>query len=98
MKKEGVSSMTKRIAAFLFLAACAMLPATARAANTCNTFISFDYPTASPFTIPGDTVRIRLTVGSGTINGGTEVNINRVRMDLDCDADSPLAMNCHLGE
>ena len=81
MKNKGVSSMTKRTTAFLLVVACALLPTAARAASTCNTFISFDYPTAAPFTVVDEIVRIRLTLGSGPINGGTEVNVNRMRFD-----------------
>ncbi len=94
MKKDGVSSMTTRTVAFLLLAASALLPTTARAASTCNTFISLDYPTAAQFTILDEIVRIRLVLGSGSINGGTEVDIKRVRFELDCNADDPLALNC----
>ena len=41
----------------------------------------------------GDTVRIVLTIGASTIQGGTTLTINRVRFNLDCN-NSNLGLNC----
>jgi parallel beta-helix repeat protein len=90
--------MSKRCGAFLLTMAstflCTGLPAPARAANTCNSFISFDYPTAGNFTLPGETLRVRLTLSAGQIQGGTLIDISRLRFDLDCNSGSPLALGC----
>ena len=87
-----------RSVGFLTLAALAVVCAAGRtpvhAASTCNTFIAFDYPTAANFTVPGETVRVQLTVGSGSIIGGTQVQMNRIRFDLDCNSGNPLALGC----
>jgi hypothetical protein len=73
-----------------------LAPQAAHAA-TCNTFISFDYPTAPPppgVNSVGETLRVSLTLGSGMIGGGSEVALNRVRFELDCNADSALGLGC----
>jgi hypothetical protein len=43
---------------------------------------------------PGDVVRVRLALGAGPINGGTQVTINKIRFDMDCNADDPLGIGC----
>jgi parallel beta-helix repeat protein len=80
--------------ALLAVAAVAGGPPTARAANTCNAFLEIGYGAMQPFSLPGDTVRVAITLGSGSVQGGSQVVVNRVRFDLDCDADSPLGLNC----
>ena len=69
-------------------------PGAARAQNTCNTFISFAYIAGQPFQEVGDTVRVALTIGAGAISGGTNVTINRLRFELDCDSGGVLGLNC----
>jgi hypothetical protein len=64
------------------------------AQSTCNAFISISYVSGPAFAVQGDIVRVRLTLGSGGIQNGTLVNINRVRFDLDCSADGPLGTGC----
>jgi hypothetical protein len=66
----------------------------ARAQSTCNAFISIAYVSGPAFAVQNDIVRIRLTLGSGPIQGGTKGSINRVRFDLDCSADGPLGTGC----
>src|SRR5262245_59040278 len=83
---------TRALVALGFLLACA--PSTARAANTCNGLLTIDYVGGPDFAIPGDIIRVRLTLGSGSIQGGTKLNINRLRFDLDCNANFALGLPC----
>ena len=74
--------------------AMVVFAARALAANTCGGFLSVDYSAAHEFSLPGDVVRVRLTFGAGSINGGTKLTVNRVRFDLDCDSTAPLGIGC----
>jgi hypothetical protein len=76
------------------LLASAILPTAAHAANTCNAFIAIDYASSQVFSDVGDTLMVTLTVGAGSVGGGTQATINRVRFELDCDAGSPLGLGC----
>ena len=78
----------------LALAVAAAAPGVARAVNTCNGLITIDYVTGPNFVIPGDVVRVRLTLGTGSIQGGTKLTVNRVRFDLDCNSGFPLVTPC----
>src|SRR5438876_10951773 len=68
-------------------------PAVAGAA-TCNGLITIDYVGGPAFALPGDTVRVRLTLGTGSIQDGTLLTLDRVRFDLDCNSDSTLGNLC----
>src|SRR5215470_16988054 len=64
-------------------------------ANTCNGLFTIDYVPPSPnFPVPGDIVRVRLTLGTGSVVGGTELTINRLRFDLDCNDMFALGVPC----
>ncbi len=76
------------------LALAAALPTGAQAAKTCNGFIDIDYVGAPPVTNIGDTVRLKLSFGTGTIQGGTKLTINSFRLGLDCNANFPLTPPC----
>src|SRR5262245_28833744 len=65
----------------------------APAANTCNGVSELSYPTAPNFSAIGDTVHIKIQLGAGGIEGGTQLSISRVKFNLDCDA-SNLGINC----
>src|SRR5438093_397903 len=81
-------SQGKRLLVFglLAIAAIAAAPAVVRAANTCNGLITIDYVGGPDFALPGDVVRVKLTLGTGSITGGSKLNVNRLRFDLDCDS------------
>src|SRR6266849_5220567 len=71
------------------VAASAALPTPARAVtSTCNTFIAIGLNT--PFNVMkvNDVATVSLTLGTGAIQNGTKVTINRVRYELDCVAPS----------
>jgi hypothetical protein len=78
----------------LVLALAAVLPPAARAANTCNGFINIDYIGAPPVTPIGDTVRMRLSFGTGSILGGTKLTIESFQLNLDCNDNFPLTPPC----
>src|SRR5262245_25697722 len=61
---------------------------------TCNGLVAIDYVSGPNFAVPGDTLRVRLSLGTASIAGGTNVAIQKLRFDLDCDADNPLALPC----
>ena len=77
----------------LFVASMA-LPRTAAAVNTCNGLFSIDYVSGPAFAIPGDILRVRLTIGTASIQGGTQMSVNRVRFDLDCNDNFALGVPC----
>jgi len=70
-----------------------LAPAVAGAA-TCNGLITIDYVGGPAFALPGDTVRVRLTLGTGSIQDGTLLTLDRLRFDLDCNSDSTLGIPC----
>ena len=79
------------------LAAGALLlfvPGMAPAQLTCNGLVSISYPTGPNFSVPGDTRRVRLTLGTGTISGGTQLSIQQLRFELDCNGNFPLTSPC----
>jgi hypothetical protein len=81
MKSGRVLSTLAGVALFVVSLA---LPRTAAAVNTCNGLFTIDYVAGPNFALPGDTLRVRLTFGTGSITGGTHLTMNRVRFDLDC--------------
>jgi hypothetical protein len=76
------------------LACLLVLPGMARAQNTCNGIISFAYTAAQPYQLPGDIVRVGLTLGAGAIQGGTSMTVNRLRFELDCNSNFALGIPC----
>jgi len=78
----------------LAIAVSAAAPGVAHAVNTCNGLITIDYVGGPDFALPGDVVRVKLTLGTGSIQGGTKLNVNRLRFDLDCDSNFTLGIPC----
>ena len=78
----------------LAIAVSAAAPGVAHAVNTCNGLITIDYVAGPDFALPGDVVRVKLTLGTGSIQGGTKLNVNRLRFDLDCDSNFTLGIPC----
>ena len=64
-------------------------PAIARAALSCHAFIEMDYVGHT-----ANVVRVKISVGAGAILGGTEVTMDEIRFDLDCDSTQPLLPPC----
>src|SRR5262245_25793227 len=83
-------------AAVLTAALAVVVAGLARQANaqaTCNTFIAIGV--APPGVVDvGGTKTITLDVGAGAIQGGTQVTINRLKYDLDCDGNLALGIPC----
>src|SRR5438093_257155 len=80
-------------AASMIVGVVGFAPAVAHGA-TCNGLFTIDYVGGPSFALPGDTVRVRLTLGTGSIQGGTELTVNRLRFYLDCNSDLGLAVPC----
>ncbi len=76
------------------LALAAMLPPAVSANDTCNGFINIDYVGAPPVTNIGDIVRVRVSLGTGSIQGGTKLTVDSMRFFLDCNANFPLTPPC----
>src|SRR5262245_64825069 len=76
------------------LALATLLPIAAWANDTCNGFINFDYVGAPPVTPIGEVTRVRATLGTGSIQGGTKLTINSMQFNLDCNANFPLTPPC----
>src|SRR5438105_10367515 len=79
------------IAGMLALLAGVLLARPAAALNTCNGVIQFEYVSGANFPQPvppgmsgDDVIRVRLHLGAGIINGGTQLTLNQVNFDLDC--------------
>ncbi len=81
------------LAATLFVFSAALVTPSS-AAETCNGQGTIAYVSGSPFLVLGDTVRVRLTIGSGSIQGGTQITINRTRFELDCNVDFGMGVPC----
>src|SRR5262245_23919017 len=72
-----------------------LVPGLARSQQlTCNGLVAIDYVSGPNFAVVGDTLRVRLSLGTASIAGGTQVAIQKLRFDLDCDADNPLSLPC----
>jgi len=54
------------------------------AQNTCNGLLSIDYTTVQQPNVVGSIDRVNLTIGVGTINGGTTLNVSQIAFWLDC--------------
>jgi hypothetical protein len=86
--------METRLRSGLIGLVLAALPGAAPAADTCNGFLEISY-VGSPAEINiGDTVRMRLRVGTGTIENGTKLTTESLALNLDCDANFPLLPPC----
>src|SRR5881296_4528006 len=103
MRVHGKGSMSKPASAgpaagarvwLLAIAVIAAAPGVAHAVNTCNGLITIDYVAGPDFALPGDVVRVKLTLGTGSIQGGTKLNVNRLRFDLDCNSNFTLGIPC----
>jgi hypothetical protein len=68
------------------------LPGAAEA-QTCNAQLAIAVNPGGP-TDFGDLRTVTLTMGAGGIVGGTQLTINAVQYNLDCDDDSPLVLPC----
>jgi hypothetical protein len=69
----------------LVVAAMATVPrVTLAAQSTCNAQLGIDYVSGPNFPNPGDIVRVRLTIGTASIQNGTTFTLSRIRFDLDC--------------
>src|SRR5206468_10717885 len=89
---EG-SPMTRMIGIVLAALVFAVPPPT-RAVNTCNSLFTVDYVSGPQFANPGDILRVRLSLGAGSVQGGTAVTYHKVRFHLDCNDNFPMVPPC----
>src|SRR5579862_2821726 len=72
-------------------------PSPARA-NSCNGFVFMDLITGTPFLVPGTAPSnegtVMLSLGTGSMVGASQMTINRVRYELDCNANFPVGIPC----
>jgi len=68
------------------------LPAAALANDTCNGLLEINYVNPQPVHVVGDVVRMRISLGTGTIQNGTKLTITSFEVDLDCDGSQPLVL------
>ena len=84
-----------RFVGLVLVALAIALPSPARAVNTCNSLFTIDYvPPGPQYAQTGDTLHVRLTLGAGSVQGGTAVTYHRVRFNLDCNSTFPLVLPC----
>ena len=79
------------VVGILALLAGLMAPSPAAALNSCNGVVQFSYTTGKnypqpvpPGTDSDDLLTVQLTLGAGTIQNGTVLNLHQVNFDLDC--------------
>src|SRR5262249_14645859 len=75
-------------------AMAALLATAAVADDTCNGLIHIGYVGAPPVSNIGDTVDVKITLGTGSIQGGTKLTLTSFQFDLDCNADFALTPPC----
>src|SRR5437667_8613719 len=89
-----MKSLISVVGALAFLLVSVGIASTARAQVTCNgaLFLTVTQPTS--FIQVGDEAFITINLGSGVIEGGTSITINRVRYELDCNHLFALGVPC----
>ena len=61
---------------------------------SCNGLVNLDYPDAPTCVSIGDVLTVKLTIGTGSIQGGTKLTIDHLRFDMHCDSSVPLELGC----
>jgi hypothetical protein len=85
---------TMRLAGALVVACTMLLPGRSWGQQTCNGIVTIDYVSGNNFSVPGDVLRVRLTLGTASITGGTALAVARLRFQLDCNSNFPIAIPC----
>jgi hypothetical protein len=75
-------------------AIAAALSTTALADDTCNGLIHIDYVGAPAVSNIGDTLDVKITFGTGSIQGGTKLTLTSFQLNLDCNSDFALSPPC----
>src|SRR5262249_32516829 len=75
--------------ALIGLAFTAVFSTAALAVDTCNGFVHINYVSHV-----GDVVRMQVSLGTGSIQGGTKLTIESLQLFLDCNANFPLTPPC----
>src|SRR2546426_5456655 len=83
------------VTALAFLLIGVAFPRAAHAVpSTCNSALQIAYVSGPNFPNIGDTLRVQLTLGAGSIANGTTFTLNRVRFELDCTNTSTGSVPC----
>ena len=72
------------VALFAWAGAAIPRAEAAMTVEVCDGYVEFIYANPQNYHSLGDTVRPRLLLGAGLIQGGTHLAVNRVRFELDC--------------
>jgi hypothetical protein len=62
--------------------------------DTCNGLIDITYPGAPAVAQVGDVIAVKVSLGAGSVLGGTEVMLTSLAFDLDCNPLDPLTPPC----
>ncbi len=92
---KGTTSKARIVLLAAVAMGAALQPRSAHAqAQTCNGLTTIDYVSGPNFAVPGDVLRVRITLGTGSINGGTQLTIQRLKFELDCNSNFALGLPC----
>src|SRR5713101_1320994 len=80
--------------ALVFVGLTAALPTAVEAISSCHVFTAIDYVAGPTFGLQGDTYKVKVSLFTGAISGGTKVTVNRVRFNLDCTDATLGLINC----
>ena len=83
MKSHG--SLSGALLCAVLAVVLAAVPARGVSIGTCVMNLGVDYLSSREAALPGDHVRVQLTVGTGVIQGGTRATLHAVRFFLQCN-------------
>jgi hypothetical protein len=83
-----------RISTAMLAAALVAAPAHAGTASTCTMALDVDYVAGPRVAAPGDVVRVRMTLGTGSIEDGSALAVGAVRFFLQCNASAARFVPC----
>ena len=92
VKATGVCS--KRVIGALAVLAATSATPVAYADGSCTGQLGLDYVGGPRVAAAGDRVRVRLTLGTGSVGGGTKLSVDGVRFVLGCNAASSKLVSC----
>jgi hypothetical protein len=62
--------------------------------DTCNGLLDITYPGAPAVSQVGDVIAVKVSLGAGSVLGGTELKLTSLAFDLDCNPLDPLTPPC----
>src|ERR1044072_5928733 len=98
MKNRRISRLLASVLATALVPAVTLATPSTAGALTCNTLLTIDATSGANFlnpgSDPGDEAPVTLSLGTGSIVGGTQVTISRLRYELDCNGNNALGIPC----